>query len=76
MQGDPNADYVDVWEVIQYNEDRNGKTNTLKLGRAYAKEDSDVINLKLFAAPFTNRGNECWITLVPYDPNWKRGADR
>jgi hypothetical protein len=64
-------DVVDVWDVMHYTTDRKGRTNYLKIGRAWAKEDSDAINLKLYAAPFQNRDGECWLTLVPYDPDWK-----
>jgi hypothetical protein len=64
-------DLVDVWDAMHYQTDRKGRTNYLKIGRAYAKADSDAINLKLFAAPFPNRDGECWLTLVPYDPDWK-----
>lgn len=64
-------DLVDVWDVMHYQTDRKGRTNYLKIGRAWAKEDSDAINVKLYAAPFPNRDGECWLTLVPYDPDWK-----
>lgn len=64
-------DVVDVWEVMHYATDRKGRTNYLKIGRAWAKDDSDAINMKLYAAPFPNRDGECWLTLVPYDPDWK-----
>lgn len=64
-------DVIDVWDVMHYTTDKKGRTNYLKMGRAYAKPDSDAINIKLFAAPFPNRDGECWLTLVPYDPDWK-----
>jgi len=67
-------DVIDVWDAMHYQTDRKGRTNYLKIGRAYAKADSDAINLKLFAAPFPNRDGECWLTLVPYDPDWKSKA--
>jgi hypothetical protein len=56
---------------MHYQTDRKGRTNYLKIGRAWAKEESDAINVKLYAAPFPNRDGECWLTLVPYDPDWK-----
>lgn len=67
----PTDDLVDIWDVMHYATDRKGRTNYLKIGRAWAKDDSDAINLKLYAAPFANRDGECWLTLVPYDPDWK-----
>lgn len=64
-------DIIDCWDVMHYQTDKKGRTNYLKIGRAWAKEDSDAINVKLYAAPFQNRDGECWLTLVPYDPDWK-----
>jgi hypothetical protein len=65
-------DFVDCWDVMHYTTDKKGRTNYLRIGRAWAKDDSDAINIKLYAAPFTNRDGECWLTLVPYDPEWKK----
>lgn len=64
-------DLVDVWDVMHYSTDKKGRTNYIKIGRAWAKDDSDAINIKMYAAPFPNREGECWLTLVPYDPDWK-----
>ena len=64
-------DVIDCWDVMHYQTDKKGRTNYLKIGRAWAKADSDAINVKLYAAPFPNREGECWLTLVPYDPDWK-----
>lgn len=68
----PDNDLIDCWDVMHYTTDKKGRTNYLRIGRAWAKDDSDAINVKLYAAPFTNRDGECWLTLVPYDPEWKK----
>lgn len=55
----------DLWDVIQYKTDKKGRTNWLKLGRAWAKPDNENITIKLFALPVPNRDGDVIITLVP-----------
>jgi hypothetical protein len=69
--GAVDEDAIDAWDVMLYSKDRKGRTNYMKLGRAWAKPDSDVINLKLWALPFPNKDGECWLTLNPFDPDWR-----
>lgn len=64
-------DVIDTWDVMHYMIDRKGRQNYLKIGRAWAKADSDAINVKLYAAPFPNRDGECWLKLVVYEPHYK-----
>ena len=69
----PNNDgYIDSWDVMHYATDKKGRVNYLKIGRAWAKADSDAINVKLYAAPFPNKDGECWVVLQPYDPEYKK----
>jgi len=65
-------DNLDVWDVFHYTRDKKGRTNWIKLGRAWAKEDDDSISVKLYALPLTNVDGECWVKLVPFDHEWKR----
>lgn len=54
----------DVWDVLHYKTDRKGRTNWLKIGRAWAKPEGDNITLKLFALPVPNADGEVILTLV------------
>lgn len=55
----------DLWDVIQYKTDRKGRTNWLKIGRAWAKPGANSITVKLFALPIGNRDGDVLFTLVP-----------
>lgn len=54
----------DIWDVMHYKTDRKGRTNWLKIGRAWAKPDTDNITLKLFALPVPNIDGEVILSLV------------
>lgn len=54
----------DIWDVMHYKTDRKGRTNWLKIGRAWAKPDVDNITLKLFALPVPNYDGEVILNLV------------
>mgnify|MGYP001279711083 CR=1 FL=1 len=54
----------DIWTCMHYKTDRKGRTNWLKIGRAWAKPDSDNITLKLFALPVPNFDGEVILNLV------------
>ena len=64
--------YVDFWDVMQYSTDHKGKRNHMKIGRAWAKADSNVIALKLYAAPFTNVPGAALLKLIPFYPEQKK----
>lgn len=73
MENTGNAEEVlDVWDVFHFTRDKKGRNNWIKLGRAWAKDDEDSISVKLYAYPLQNVDGECWIKLVPFDPEWKR----
>lgn len=55
----------DLWDVLQYKTDKKGRTNWLKIGRAWAKPDNDRITVKLFALPVPNHEGDVLVTLVP-----------
>jgi hypothetical protein len=54
----------DIWDVMHYKTDRRGRTNWLKIGRAWAKPETDNITLKLFALPVPNADGEVILNLV------------
>ena len=54
----------DIWTCMHYKTDRKGRTNWLKIGRAWAKPDSDNITLKLFALPVPNFDGKVILNLV------------
>lgn len=54
----------DIWDVMHYKTDRRGRTNWLKIGRAWAKPETDNITLKLFALPIPNADGEVILNLV------------
>lgn len=56
------------WIVLFYRTDKNGTTRKTKIGKAFLKRN-DVINVALEVLPLVNQFGECWITLVPYDPD-------
>lgn len=57
----------DIWDVMHYKTDRKGRTNWLKIGRAWAKPETDNITLKLFALPVPNADGEVILSLVYND---------
>jgi hypothetical protein len=54
----------DIWDVMHYKTDRKGRTNWLKIGRAWARPEGDNITLKLFALPVPNYDGEVILNLV------------
>lgn len=54
----------DVWDVMHYKTDRKGRTNWLKIGRAWAKTETDNITLKLYALPVPNFDGEVVLNLI------------
>lgn len=57
----------DIFEVLHYKTDKRGRTNWLKIGRAWAKPDSDNITLKLYALPIANSDGEVILNLIYQD---------
>ena len=55
----------DLWDVLHYSTDKKGRTNWIKIGRAWAKPDAVNITVKLFALPLQNREGDVLITLIP-----------
>jgi|SanBayMetagenome_1026888.scaffolds.fasta_scaffold76934_2 hypothetical protein len=64
--------FVDCWDAMHYSIDNKGRKNWMKIGRAWANADSDVITLKLYALPFPNLDGQAVLKLNPYDPEWKK----
>lgn len=60
---------VNEWVALTYRQDKTGMTRKTKIGKAYRKRD-DVINVVLEALPMVNQHGECWVTLVPYNPDY------
>lgn len=60
------TDYI----VLAYRTDKHGNIRKTKLGRGFAGRKEGTINANLEALPLQNSEGECWITLVPYDPNF------
>ncbi len=54
----------DIWDVMHYKTDKKGRTNWLKIGRAWAKQEGDNITMKLFALPIANHDGEVILNLV------------
>lgn len=54
----------DIWDILHYKTDRKGRTNWLKIGRAWAKPETDNITMKLFALPIPNADGEVILNLV------------
>lgn len=54
----------DIFEVLHYKTDKRGRTNWLKIGRAWAKPNSDNITLKLYALPIPNVDGEVILNLI------------
>jgi hypothetical protein len=54
----------DIWDVMHYKTDKKGRTNWLKIGRAWAKPENDNITMKLFALPIPNAEGEVILNLV------------
>jgi hypothetical protein len=57
----------DIFEVLHYKTDKRGRTNWLKIGRAWAKPDADNITLKLYALPIANSDGEVILNLIYQD---------
>lgn len=57
----------EIWDAYHYKTDRKGRTNWLKIGRAWAKPETDNITLKLFALPVPNQDGEVILSLVYND---------
>lgn len=68
MPGSENGDTAsltnDIWDLMHYKTDKKGRTNWIKIGRAWAKPDSDNITLKLYALPIANSDGEVILNLV------------
>lgn len=62
--GDTASRDNDIWDVMHYKTDKRGRTNWLKIGRAWAKPNTDNITLKLFALPVPNFDGEVILNLV------------
>lgn len=54
----------DIWDVMNYKTDKRGRTNWIKIGRAWAKPETDNITLKLYALPIPNSDGEVILNLV------------
>lgn len=57
----------DIWEVLNYKTDKRGRTNWIKIGRAWAKPETDNITLKLYALPIPNSDGEVILNLIYQD---------
>jgi hypothetical protein len=57
------------YTALAYRTDRHGNVRKTKVGKAF-KGKKQAINLCLEAYPLVNQDGECWVTLVPYDPNF------
>ena len=57
----------DIWDLMHYRTEKRGRTNWLKIGRAWAKPDSDNITLKLYALPIANSDGEVILNLIYQD---------
>jgi len=56
--------------VLSYRTDKHGHVRKTKLGRAFTGRKEGTINVNFEAAPLPNQDGECWVSLVPYDPNF------
>jgi hypothetical protein len=70
--GDTAALSNDIWTCLHYKTDRKGRTNWIKIGRAWAKPETDNITLKLFALPIPNADGEVILNLVYDETNKQR----
>lgn len=59
------AENGDVWEVIQYKEDKRGRVNWCRIGRAHRKVGAANISVKMYALPISNADGDVLFTLVP-----------
>lgn len=62
----PSDEYV----ALAYRTDKHGHVRKTKLGRAFQGRNEGTINISFEALPLLNQDGECWVTLVPYDPNF------
>ena len=74
MPGSENGDTAslnnDIWDIMHYRTDKRGRTNWIKIGRAWAKPNADNITMKLYALPIANSDGEVILNLV-YNEGWK-----
>lgn len=59
------AENGDVYEVIQYKEDKRGRVNWCRIGRAHRKVGAPNISVKLYALPISNADGDVLFSLVP-----------
>ena len=71
MPGSENGDTAslnnDIWDIMHYRTDKRGRTNWIKIGRAWAKPDADNITMKLYALPIANSDGEVILNLIYQD---------
>jgi hypothetical protein len=63
---DPVTEYI----ALSYRTDKHGHVRKTKLGRAFNGRKEGTININFEATPLPNQDGECWVSLVPYDPNF------
>jgi hypothetical protein len=63
---DPVTEYI----ALSYRTDKHGHVRKTKLGRAFSGRKEGTINISFEASPLPNQDGECWVSLVPYDPNF------
>jgi hypothetical protein len=63
-------DKSDEYVALAYRTDKHGHVRKTKLGRAFQGRKEGTINISFEALPLLNQDGECWVTLVPYDPNF------
>lgn len=56
--------------ALAYRTDKYGHVRKTKLGRAFTGRKEGTININFEAAPLPNQEGECWVTLVPFDPDF------
>jgi hypothetical protein len=56
--------------VLSYRTDKHGHVRKTKLGRGFLGRKEGTINVNFEASPLPNQDGECWVSLVPYDPNY------
>jgi len=63
---DSTTEYI----VLSYRTDKYGNVRKTKLGKGFLGRNGVNINVCFEALPISNQEGECWVTLVPYDPNF------
>jgi hypothetical protein len=56
--------------VLSYRTDKHGHVRKTKLGKGFTGRKEGTINVNFEAIPLPNQDGECWVSLVPYDPNF------